>query len=417
MARDPISRRSLLASAAAAAGSALLGGVPAELDAGQGPGVPARPVTSVDPTKVLGAPTSAVGTRSPFERPERTPQGVVTGASFTPLQDLSGTLTPADLHFERHHAGVPAIDPDRHELLIHGMVDRPMAFSVAALKRYPSVTRVHFLECSGNGRTAYHAPTPTMSPQLIDGLTSNSEWTGVPLKLLLAEVGVRSGARWFLAEGGDASVLERSIPLTKGLDDALVAYGQNGEALRPAQGYPIRLLLPGFEGNMNVKWLRRLKLGAEPFMTRWETAKYSDPLPNGTARIFSFTMDAKSIITFPAHPHAVAERGWWPITGLAWTGRGRITRVDVSTDAGKSWRAATLQEPVLSRAHTRFHHMWRWDGRETVLLSRATDETGYTQPSHAEFVKVRGTGTDYHYNFIRAWRVKADGTVLYEVDA
>lgn len=409
-----ISRRELLAGAAVAAGGALLGGLPAGAQDQQG--VPARPMVPDDPTKLPGMPTRAVGQRSPFEHPERTPTGEQTGNSLTPLHELTGTITPADLHFERHHAGVPQIDPARHRLLIHGMVDRPLELSVEELKRYPAVTRIHFIECSGNGRAAYRAPTPQMSPQLVDGLTSNTEWTGVPLRMLFDEAGVRRGATWFLAEGSDACLLARSVPTSKALDDALVVWAQNGEALRPEQGYPMRLLLPGFEGNMNVKWLRRLKLADAPFMTRWETAKYTDPLPNGTARMFSFVMDAKSIITSPAFPGTVPQRGWWTVSGLAWTGRGRIARVEVSTDGGKVWREAELQGSVLPRAHTRFTLPWRWDGRETVLMSRAVDETGYVQPTYRELRKVRGAGTDFHFNPIRAWRVRSDGSVVFEAD-
>jgi sulfane dehydrogenase subunit SoxC len=256
-----------------------------------------------------------------------------------------------------------------------------------------------------------------MTPQAVDGMTSNCEWTGVPLATLLREVGARSEARWLLAEGGDAAKLARSVPMEKALDDALVVYAQNGEPLRAANGYPVRLLLPGYEGNMSVKWLRRLELGTEPWMFRDETSKYTDPLPDGTARRFSFVMDAKSIITAPAHPDRLAGAGWWPVRGLAWTGRGRIARVDVSTDGGASWTTAALAEPVLSMAHTRFELMWRWDGRPARLMSRATDETGYVQPTLAEYRRVRGSGTDYHFNAIRAWDVAADGGVTFALDA
>lgn len=408
-----ISRRTLLAGAAVAAGGVLLGGLPIGAQEQQGAAPPPVPD---DPTKMPGMPTRAVGQRSAFEHPERTPVGEQTGNSLTPLHELTGTITPADVHFERHHAGVPTIDPARHRLLIHGMVDHPLELSVEDLRRYPAVTRTYFIECSGNGRKAYQAPTPQMSPQLVDGLTSNTEWTGVPLRVLFDDVGVRSGAKWFLAEGNDAAVLARSIPVSKAMEDALIVWAQNGEALRPENGYPIRLLLPGFEGNMNVKWLRRLKLSDEPFMTRWETSKYTDPLPNDTARIFSFEMDAKSIITSPAFPAKLTDRGWWTISGLAWTGRGRISRVEVSTDGGQHWTDADLQEPVLPRAHTRFTLPWQWDGREAVLMSRAVDETGYIQPTLKALRKVRGPGTDFHFNPIRAWRVKSDGSVLFEAD-
>jgi sulfane dehydrogenase subunit SoxC len=406
-----LSRRELLAGAAGAVGGALLAGLPVAASAAQNPVVDVTAVPA-DPTKVQGAPTSAVGARSRFVAPARTPTGEVTGNSLTPLQDLTGTITPADLHFERHHAGVPLIDPARHVLTIHGLVRRPLRFSVDEIRRFPQVTRVHFIECAGNGRSAYREPKPDMTPQKVAGLTAQSEWTGVPLKILFAEVGVKPGATWFLAEGGDACVMTRSIPVSKAMDDALVVWAQNGEPIRPEQGFPLRLLLPGWEGNANVKWLRRLELGTEPWMTRWETSKYTDPLPNGTARQFSFELDAKSVITSPAYPN-VLTRGWWPVTGIAWTGRGRITRVEVSTDAGRSWHDAQLQGPALPKAHVRFVHPWRWDGAETVLLSRATDETGYVQPTRTALVSVRGIGTDFHFNQMLGWRVQGDGRVFF----
>lgn len=410
-AQAEITRRELLVGAAGMVGGAILAGVPLAAE-GQQQAVAAPPIPVADPTKVQGAPTSSVGRRSPFVSPSRTPVGEVTGSSLTPLHQLNGTITPADLHFERHHAGVPQIDPARHTLVIHGLVARPLAFSVDELRRFPQVTRTHFVECSGNGRAAYRDPKPEMTAQRVAGLTAQSEWTGVPLRLLFAEAGVRPSARWFLAEGADACVMTRSIPVAKALDDALVVWGQNGEPLRPEQGFPLRLLLPGWEGNANVKWLRRLELGTAPWMTRWETSKYTDPLLNGTARQFSFDMDAKSIITAPTVP-AVLTRGWWPVSGLAWSGRGRITRVEVSTDGGRRWTDAELQGTPLPKAHTRFTHSWEWTGGESILLSRATDETGYVQPTRAALVAARGIGTDFHFNQIVGWRVAADGRVTF----
>ncbi len=409
-------RRDLLAGAAGLIGGAVLAGAP-NAAAGQQrvpsstPPVLPPPIPD-DPTKLQGAPTSQVGTRSTFVTPTRTPYGEVTGSSLTPLQDLTGTMTPADLHFERHHAGVPRIDPAKHTLLIHGLVKRPLVFSVADVQRLPQVTRTYFVECSGNGRAAYRDPKPDMTPQKVAGLTGNSEWTGVPLRVLLAEAGVEASASWFLAEGGDACVMTRSIPLEKAMDDALVVWAQNGEPLRPEQGFPLRLLLPGWEGNTNVKWLRRLELGTRPWATRWETSKYTDPLPDGTARQYSFDMDAKSIITSPAFPRTIVK-GWWPVTGLAWSGRGAIRRVEVSTDNGHSWHDAELHGTPLAKAHVRFTHQWKWDGTESVLLSRATDDTGYVQPTRAALIKVRGIGTDFHFNQIVGWRVAADGHLFF----
>lgn len=410
-----ISRRGLLVGGAAAAGAALLGTLPSILP---GQGSPAPSSGPPEPSgRPLGEPTSAISPRSTFEQPARTPTGQITGASLSPLQDFSGTITPTDLHFERHHSGVPTINPAEYALLVHGLVDRPTVFTLADLKRLPSITRTCFLECSGNGRTAYRSPKRDLTPQLIDGLTSNAEWTGVPLIVLLAEVGVKPGATWLLAEGGDAALLSRSIPMEKAMDDALLVYAQNGEALRPPAGYPVRLLLPGWEGNMNVKWLRRLKLIAQPNMSRDETSKYTDPLPNGTARQFSFVMDVKSIITHPAHPVRLDRDQWVQIAGIAWSGRGKIARVEVSTDGGTTWAAADLQEPVLPKAHTRFTRMWRWGGDSATLLSRATDESGATQPTLATFREKRGQGTDYHFNHLRGWVVEQDGLVVYQVDA
>ena len=410
---EGLTRRQLLAGAAVAVGGAVLSGLPAALE-GQAAAAPPRPAVPTDPTKLQGAPTSAVGGRSPFVTPARTPIGETVGNSLTPLQELSGTITPSDLHFERHHAGVPLIDPARHELVIHGLVERPTVFTLEDLQRFPAVTRTHYIECSGNGRASYRDPKPDMTPQKVYGLTANTEWTGVPLAQLFREVGVKPDAQWFLAEGGDACVMTRSVPVAKGWDDAMIVWGQNGEPLRPEQGYPLRLLLPGYEGNINVKWLRRLELGTAPWMTRWETAKYTDPLLDGTARAFTLVMDATSIITAPAYPRKLSGTGWWPVSGLAWTGRGRITRVEVSTDGGNRWTDAELHGPVLPNAHTRFTHMWEWDGRETVLLSRATDETGYVQPTRKELLAIRGPGTDYHFNQIKGWRVQPDGTVVFE---
>jgi sulfane dehydrogenase subunit SoxC len=294
------------------------------------------------------------------------------------------------------------------------MVERPTMFTLADLKRFPAVSRIRFIECSGNlNRTA---PRDT-TPQQIAGLTSQSEWTGVALATLFREVGVRPGATWFLAEGRDAAQMTRSIPVEKAHEDAMIAYAQNGETIRPEQGYPARLLLPGWESNTSVKWIRRIELSDRSFMTREETSKYTDPLANGTARMFSFVMDARSIITSPAYPMRI-ERGWSEITGIAWSGYGRVRRVDVSTDGGRSWAPATLQEPVLPKAHTRFRYLWNWSGAEAVIMSRAVDETGSVQPTRAELLAARGAGSiPYHLNPITAWIVRPDGSVVYRQEA
>lgn len=409
-ARPAISRRALLTGGAAAIGGAVLHTAADALS--QVPGAMGPP-DAPDPTRIQGAPASPRGSRSPSFEAGRLP--VARGqVSFTPLQDLDGIITPSDLHFERHHAGIPAIDPERYRLVIHGMVEQPTSFSLDDLKRFPRRSHLGFIECSGNGGSGFNSPNTEVPPQIVDGLFSNSEWVGVPLSTLLAEVGADPDGSWILAEGSDAAVMTRSIPREKAMDDALVAYAQNGEPIRPAQGFPVRLVLPGWEGNTQVKWLRRLEVGDRPWMGREETAHYTDPVRGGNARMFTMTMDAKSIITFPAFPAVLPEEGWWEITGLAWSGRGVIDRVEVSTDGGSTWEEARLDDPVLPRCGTRFRHAWRWDGNETVLQSRAVDETGYVQPTHEEYLAERGPGTRYHYNHIRGWRVTPEGNVLYD---
>jgi sulfane dehydrogenase subunit SoxC len=368
-------------------------------------------------TREQGQPilSPAYGQPSPFEK-DVIRRGVgstptqLSSWSFTPLQDLHGIITPSGLVFERHHAGVPAIDPDRHRLLLHGLVDRPLTFSMDDLMRFPSVSRIHFLECSGNGSAEWKAPKGA-GIQQTHGLLSCCEWTGVPLAAVLDEAGIKGGARWILAEGADAAAMTRSIPMDKALDDALLVYAQNGERLRPEQGYPLRLFLPGFEGNMSVKWLRRLKVGDEPFETREETAKYTDLMPDGTARQFTFHMEAKSVITSPSAGQALRGYGFREISGFAWSGRGSIRRVEVSLDEGRTWHEAALQPPVLSRALTRFRLPWRWNGERATVQSRAIDDTGYVQPTRAQLIAARGLNSYYHNNSIQSWRIEASGEV------
>lgn len=364
----------------------------------------------------LGAPRRAYGERSPFEKSARYFRESATpasGSSRTPLQDLVGIITPSALHYEVLHSGVPEIDPHHHELLVHGLVERPLIFNMEDLIRLPCVSRIHFLECAGNS-AGEQVGRPGPNPQRSHGLLSCSEWTGVPLRLLLEAAGLKAQARWIVAEGVDAGKLARSIPLEKALDDILVTYGQNGEALRPEQGYPLRLLVPGWEGNVSIKWLGRLHVVDQPYMTPYETAGYTDLMPDGKARQFTFVMEAKSVITRPAGEQHLPGPGFYEITGLAWSGRGKITRVEVSIDSGKSWQDADLNDPILPKALTRFRFPWRWDGNETALSSRCTDETGYVQPSREQLVAVRGlSGTD-HYNGIKTWYVHADGKVRHE---
>ncbi len=254
-------------------------------------------------------------------------------------------------------------------------------------------------------------PVAEYTVQDTHGLLSCCEWTGAALKTVLSEVGVSPSARWMLAEGADSGAMTRSIPIEKVFDDALLAYAQNGERLRPEQGYPLRMLLPGFEGNTSVKWLRRLKFGLEPWQTREETSKYTWVMPDGSVRQFNFVMEAKSVITSPSGGQKLEDRGFYEISGLAWSGHGKIAKVDVSFDGGGSWTAAALQEPVLPKSLTRFRAPWRWTGDAAVLTSRATDETGYVQPSRDELLKQRDARSYYHYNGMQRWRVGEDGVV------
>lgn len=366
-----------------------------------------------------GAPRRSYGERSSFERAGRyfAPGAYGgTGAARTPLQDLYGIITPSALFFERLHAGVPTIDPSQHQLLIDGLVDTPLLFSMKDLERMPSVSRVHFIECAGNSGSE-QAGEPRDTPQKSHGLVSCAEWSGVPLSVLLNKVGLKPRAKWIYAEGADACRLARSIPLEKAMDDIIVAYGQNGEALRPEQGYPLRLVVPGWEGNINIKWLQRLALVDQPVMTKDEAATYTDLLPSGKARQFTFVMEAKSVITRPAGGQIIDGRGLYEVSGLAWSGRGRIQRVQVSVNGGTNWQDAQLQEPIFTKALTRFRLPWTWDGEETTIASRCQDDTGYWQPSREELTAVRGltAGPDgyNHYNGIKWWRVKRSGEITY----
>ncbi|EFG84586.1 sulfite dehydrogenase [Novacetimonas hansenii] len=332
------------------------------------------------------------------------------GSTLTPLASLHGIITPGGLHFERHHAGVPEIDPAQHALVVHGLVDQPMRFSLDDLHRLPSVSRLCFIECSGNTGTEWTKATRT-DVQSTHGLLSCSEWTGVPLPYILAETGIKADARWILAEGADGAAMSRSIPLAKGLDDVIVAYAQNGEALRPEQGYPLRLICPGYEGNMNIKWLRRLKLGQYPFYTREETSKYTDLLPDGKARQFSFTMGVKSVIVRPSGGMKLSSPGLQEINGLAWSGHGKITKVHVSIDGGKQWTPARLDGLVLDKCLTRFTLPWVWNGQKTILQSKAYDEAGNVQETRQVLRARYGDNLYYHNNGIQSWLVSESGDI------
>ena len=338
----------------------------------------------------------------------RTPHSSV---SFTPLQNLFGIVTPSGLHFERHHAGIPEIDPHQHRLMIHGLVANARIFTMDDILRFPSVTRIHFIECAANtGMEWGNVAVPTV--QYSHGMLGCSEWTGVTLSTLLDECGVdRRRAKFVLAEGSDGASLTRSIPIDRALDDVIVVYGQNGEMLRPEQGYPLRLLVPGVQGVSSVKWLRRLKIGDVPWNTREESLHYVDLMPNGIHRQYTWIQEAKSVITSPSGGQVILDRGQHEITGLAWSGRGGVRRVDVSTDGGRNWRSARLQEPVLTKALTRFRIDWTWNGGPALLQSRVIDDTGYVQPTYRQLREVRGSRSIYHNNAIQTWRVDATGEV------
>jgi sulfane dehydrogenase subunit SoxC len=381
------------------------------------PGPASAQELSVDPwMKVPGAPFVPYGQPSRFEdkvvRTWTTVPGTTgTGTSRTPHHLLNGMITPNGLHFERHHSGIPDINPDAHRLLIHGLVKRQLIFTLENLARYPMESRIAFIECGGNGQLLYQREPAQVGVQQIQGQVSCAEWTGVRLAVLLQEAGVDPKAQWLLAEGADAAGMSRSVPLAKAMDDALVALFQNGERVRPANGYPMRLLLPGYEGNMNVKWLRRIMLTEAPTMTKDETSKYTITLADGKSLQFIFPVEGKSVITHPSPGLAMKEPGLYEISGIAWSGYGKIAKVEISADGGRSWAQAALQEPVLSKAVTRFRLPWRWNGGPAVLQSRAVDDTGYVQPTREQMIASRGNRTIYHSNAITTWSVSDKGEV------
>lgn len=334
----------------------------------------------------------------------------ISAVSMTPLQDLKGIITPNGLVFERYHAGVPDINPDQHRLIIHGLVERPLIFTMDDLKRFPSVSEIKFLECPANGGMEWKGPQ-MQGLQFTHGMLSCCEWSGVKLSTLLQEVGVKSEGKWVLAEGADGAAMARSIPLEKALEDTIVVYAQNGEALRPEQGYPLRLLNPGWEGNTSIKWLRRLEIGDKPWYMREETSKYTDLMADGKARKFSFVQECNSVITSPCPEKPWKKHGWYELEGLAWSGNGTIKAVDVSIDGGVKWQPAQIKGVVLSKALTRFSLPFKWQGQPLLLQSRAIDNTGYVQPTLAQLREQRGMNSIYHKNAIHTWQVTADGSV------
>lgn len=331
--------------------------------------------------------------------------------SKTPLDKLSGVITPSDLHYERSHSGIPDLDPARHRLMMHGMSDKALILTVDEIKAMPSISRIAFIECSGNGWENWKQADENLTVQHTHGLISTHEWTGVPLKFLIELVGKHRESNWMLAEGSDATGMARSIPLTDEImDEAMVAYAQNGEPLRPAHGFPLRLLIPGWEGNLSVKWLRRLKFGDQPFMTRWETARYTSLMPNGKARQFQLRQEINSVITSPSGMMTISP-GYNRITGLAWSGHGKITRVEISVDGGNTWQDAELNKPVLSKAQARFQMDWIWDGQPTKIVSRSTDEKNNVQPDRKTLIDEMGTNALFHYNAQQTWSIDAEGRV------
>ena len=414
-----LDRRALLGRGIMLAGAAGAGA------AGSLTGAAAEPLTEAPWSTHPGGQVPPYQHASPFEnyvvRTVDNTTGAVGGTrARTPHQLLKGIIAPNGLHFTIMHAGIPDIDPAQHKLVIHGMVKQPLVFTLESLSRYSMVSRVGFTECGGNSAPLFSNEPIQASVQALHGLASCSEWTGVLLSTLLEEAGVQPEAKWMIAEGADAPRLSRSVPLAKGLDDAMIALYQNGERINPGQGYPMRLWLPGYEGNMNVKYLRRIKLTTEPAMSYYESRTYAQVLPNGKSYRFYFLQEVKSFITHPSPGHQLKEPGYHEISGVAYSGTGRITKVMVSADGGKTWGQAALQDPVLPKAFTRFRMPWRWDGGPAVLQSRAWDESGNMQPSRAEFVAVRGQTSkpppvgafpSQHFNAITSWAIDQKGGV------
>jgi sulfane dehydrogenase subunit SoxC len=331
--------------------------------------------------------------------------------AFTPLQGTFGIITPSGLHFERHHQGWWDIDPSKHRLMVNGLVKNQKVYTMDDIMRLPSVSRIHFIECGANTAMEWgNVAVPTV--QYSHGMVSCSEFTGVPLSVILEDCGIdMKQAKYVLAEGADGSSMTRTIPLDRALDDVLVAYGMNGEMLRPENGYPLRLVVPGIQGVSWVKWLRRIEVGDQKWATKDEAIHYIDLMPDGMHRQYTGIQEAKSVITTPSGGQTLLDKGFYNISGLAWSGRGKVKRVDVSVDGGRNWRTARLEGPILSKAFTRFNIDWVWDGSPAILQSRVQDDTGYVQPKINQLREVRGTRSIYHQNAIQSWQVAASGEV------
>ena len=370
-------------------------------------------------TKGLGQPVASRGYGLPSKHEENlqrreSPGLTRVGAasvSFAPLQGFFGIITPSGLHFERHHQGWWDIDPAQHRFMINGLVANPKVYTMDDLMRMPSISRMHFIECGANtGMEWGNVAVPTV--QYTHGMLSCCEFTGVPLKWLLDDCGIDlKKARFVLAEGGDGSSMTRTININNALDDVMVAYGMNGEMLRPENGYPLRLVVPGVQGVSWVKYLRRIEVGDMPYATKDETLHYVDLMPDGQHRQYSSIQEVKSVITSPSGGQVLLDKGFFNVTGIAWSGRGKIVKVDVSVDGGKNWKPARLETPVLEMCLTRFNIDWTWDGRDAILMSRATDSSGQVQASISAMRKVRGTRSIYHNNAIQSWLVSPNGEV------
>lgn len=416
--KTPLARRDFLIKSGVLVGTAAFALADSKLVIAETSGT-----TSLDPnlplevpqwTRSLGAPTaSPYGKPSTFETKAIRSlypglKDTMSAYSTSPLQELDGIITPNGLFYERHHAGIPQIDPAEHRLMIHGLTETALILSVDEIRQFPAVSRVHFMECSGN--PSFLPPWGKTAAE-VSGLVSCAEWTGVTLKTLLDEVGLKPKAKWIIAEGADGAAMTRSIPIEKCLDDVMVVYSQNGERLRPEQGYPLRLFVPGYEGNTHIKWLRRLHVSDTPAYSREETAKYTDLMANGKARKFSFVMECKSLVTYPSGTQKLTRKGLHEMRGIAWSGHGKITRVDVSVDGGNNWTQARLQEPILTKALTAFRAAFEWKGQELMIMSRAIDETGYVQPMLEQLIDERGKVSFYHNNSVQPWRVSSNGEV------
>jgi sulfane dehydrogenase subunit SoxC len=367
--------------------------------------------------KTAGIPSELYGKPSSYEKhvgrlPEHVYGSGIITAAFTPVEQLNGIITPAGLHFVVHHSGIPDIAPNDHEFKIHGLVDKPLKWSIEQLLNYPMVSRIHFFECAGNSGPNIIADSPMdMTAGHIHGQISGSLWSGVPLKYLLDEAGVKPKGKWAMCEGADAGNHVRNVPLEKLYDDAIIALYQNGERIRPDQGYPMRLFVPGYEGNMSVKWLHRMEISDIPSQSKDEQSLYADITADEQVKQFSFNMEVKSVITKPSGKQQLPDTGIYEISGLAWSGRGKVKAVEVSADGGKTWSKANLEGPIMDKALTRFTIPWRWSGQKAIIVSRAIDEFGNTQPTREEWISRYARYSHGHNNSINSWQVSNDGRV------